>query len=54
MERMPWEALPDLAWIGLLAAVALSLICNSAVLALLGISALAQGLGRLMRGRNGR
>jgi hypothetical protein len=51
MERMPWEALPDLAWIGLAAAVALSLICNAAVLALLGVSALVQGLARLIRDR---
>jgi hypothetical protein len=54
MERMPWGALPDLAWIGLLAAVALSLVRNAAAVALLGISALAQGLGRLVRGRSGR
>ena len=51
---MPWDDLAHLAWSGLLAAIALSLVCNAAVVALLGISALAQGLGRLMRGRNGR
>jgi hypothetical protein len=51
---MPWDDLAHLAWIGLLAAVALSLVCNATVVALLGISALVQGLGRLVRGRSGR
>ena len=51
---MPWDNPAHLAWIGLLAAVALSLVCNAAAVALLGISALAQGLGRLVRGRSGR
>ena len=51
---MPWDDLAHLAWIGLLAAVALSLVCNATVVALLGISALVQGPGRVVRGRSGR
>ena len=49
---MPWDNLAHLAWIGLLAAIALSLVCNATVVALLGIA--AQGLGRPVRGRSGR
>jgi hypothetical protein len=51
---MPWDNPAHLAWIGLLTAIALSLVCNAAAVALLGISALVEGLGRLARGRSGR